>query len=97
MSHLLLVRELLVFLGQNLGQIQVAHLRVDFGVFGAFLHEEAEVRSQRLLRKIWVSLFENGEAPFRVKGQLTHSHNFIIVFYNGTVRNKDNKGLVLTS
>lgn len=54
--YLLLVGELLVLLGQDLGQVQVAHLRVDFGVFGSFLHEEAEVRSQRLLGEIWMSL-----------------------------------------
>lgn len=54
--NLLLVGELLVLLGQDLGQVQVAHLRVDFGVFGSFLHEEAEVRSQRLLGEIWMSL-----------------------------------------
>lgn len=57
-SDLLLVGQLLVLLRQYLGQVQVAHLWVDFGVFGSFLHEEAKVRSQRFLREIWVSLWE---------------------------------------
>lgn len=57
-SDLLLLRKLLIFLGQNLGQVQVAHLRVDFGIFGSFLHEEAKVRRQGFLREIWVSLLE---------------------------------------
>lgn len=55
-SDLLLVGQLLVLLGQDLGQVQVAHLRVDFGVFGSFLHEEAKVRSQGFLGEIWMSL-----------------------------------------
>lgn len=59
-THLLLVGQLLVLLGQDLGEVQVAHLRVDFGVFGAFLHEEAKVRRQRLLREIRVSLGATG-------------------------------------
>lgn len=63
--HLLLVGQLLVLLGQDLGQVQVAHLRVDFGVFGSFLHEEAKVRSQRFFGEIWMSLFEH-----KVKGQM---------------------------
>lgn len=55
-SHLLLVGKLLVFLGQDLGQVQIAHLRMYFGIFGSFLHEESKVRCQGLLREIWVSL-----------------------------------------
>lgn len=58
---LLLVWQLLVLLGQDLGQVQVAHLWVDFSIFGSFLHEEAKVRRQWLLGEIWVSL--NMRAP----------------------------------
>lgn len=54
---LLLVGQLLVLLGQDLGQVQVAHLRVDFGIFGSFFHEEAKVWRQRLLGEIWMSLY----------------------------------------
>lgn len=55
-SDLLLVRQLFVLLGQDLGQVQVAHLWVDFSIFSSFLHEEAKVRCQWLLREIWMSL-----------------------------------------
>lgn len=56
LSDLLLVGQLFVLLGQDLGQVQVAHLWVDFSIFGSFLHEEAKVRCQWLLREIWMSL-----------------------------------------
>lgn len=68
--HLLLVRQLLVLLGQDLGQVQVAHLGVNFGIFGTFLHEETKVRSQRFLREIWMSLNMRAvKLGSKVKGQ----------------------------
>lgn len=46
----------LVFLGQDLGQVQVAHLRVEFSILGPLLHEEAEIRGQGLLWEVRVFL-----------------------------------------
>ena len=65
LANLLFVGQLLVLLGQDLGQVQVAHLWVDFGIFGSFLHEEAEIWRQRLLRKIWMSLNEKSGVRVR--------------------------------
>lgn len=55
-TNLLLVWQLSVLLGEDFSQVQVAHLRVQLGVLGPFLHEEAEVRCQGLLGEIWVFL-----------------------------------------
>ena len=58
-TDLLLFRQLFVFLGQDLGEVQVAHLGVDLGILGAFLHEEAEVWGQGFLWEVGMSLGEN--------------------------------------
>ena len=54
--YLFLLGKLLVFLGQDLGEIQVAHFGVKLGVFGPLLHEEAEIGSQGLLGEVGVFL-----------------------------------------
>lgn len=64
--YLLFFWELFVLLRQDLCQVQVAHLWVDFGIFGSFLHEEPKIWSQGLLREIWVCL-----EKVEVKGQVS--------------------------
>lgn len=54
--HLFLVWEFLVFLGQNLGEVKVAHLGVDLGILGSLLHEEPEIRCKGFLWEVWVCL-----------------------------------------
>ena len=54
--HLFFLGQLAVLLGQDLGEVQVAHLRVQLGVLGPLLHEEAEVWRQGLLGEVWVLL-----------------------------------------
>lgn len=46
-------RQFLVFLGQNLGQVQVTHLRVEFSILGRLLHEEAKSKGVQGL--LWES------------------------------------------
>lgn len=56
LADLFLVWQLPVLLGEDLRQVQVAHLGMQLGVLGPLFHEEAEVWGQGLLGEIWVFL-----------------------------------------
>lgn len=56
-AHLFLFRELFVFFGEDLGEIQVAHLWVNFCIFGSLFHKETKVGRKRLLWKVWMRLW----------------------------------------
>lgn len=70
-AYLLLFRELFILFGKYLGEIQVAHFWVQFGIFCSLFHEEAEVRGQRFLGEI--RMFLNG--PCREEG---HKENILL-------------------
>lgn len=56
-SYLFFLGQLAVLFGQDLGEVQVAHLGVQLGVLGPLLHEEAEVRCEWLLGEVGVLLW----------------------------------------
>lgn len=55
-TNLFLFRKLFVFFGQDLGEIQVAHLGMDFCILGSLLHKEAKIGSEGFLWEVWMCL-----------------------------------------